>query len=174
MNGLWRTDWRSDPRCRVVYYGVDPTRFTATGDAGRTRAELGLSASDRIYLHVGNEVTEKNHARLVAIFAQIARLDPSARLLLIGRGTDNPDGISAAAVRNSPVADRVQSARRASRCAAVSRGERRVAAALHTRRTTRRCSRSLRIGSSGVGHRSSGCPGNCLTFAARSISATER
>jgi Glycosyl transferases group 1/Glycosyl transferase 4-like domain len=108
MDGLWRTDWRTDPRCRVVYYGLDPTRFTATGDAGRTRAELGLSASDRIYLHVGNEVTEKNHARLVAIFAQIARLDPSARLLLVGRGTDSPEGISAAAVQNSPVADRVR------------------------------------------------------------------
>jgi glycosyltransferase involved in cell wall biosynthesis len=107
MNALWRADWRSDPRCRVVYDAVDPSRFTHLGDPDRTRAELGLSPADRIFLHVGNEVVEKNHARLISIFAQIAKIDPTARLVLVGGGTDNPEGVSAQAIDKLAIGHKV-------------------------------------------------------------------
>jgi glycosyltransferase involved in cell wall biosynthesis len=107
MNAIWRADWQSDPRCRVVYDAVDPSRFEHIGDCDRTRAELGLSPGDRIFLHVGNEVVEKNHARLISIFAQIANSDPAARLVLIGAGTDNANGVSARAINELALGHKV-------------------------------------------------------------------
>lgn len=108
MNAIWRADWQSDPRCRVVYDAVDPTRFMLTADRHRIRADLGVPQAGRVFLHIGNEVAEKNHGRLIAIFAQITKLDPSARLVLIGAGTDNPEGISARAIHNFAIRDRVR------------------------------------------------------------------
>jgi glycosyltransferase involved in cell wall biosynthesis len=39
-------------------------------------------------------VAEKNHERLLSIFAEINRQEPSSRLILVGAGTDDAAGIS--------------------------------------------------------------------------------
>ena len=41
---LFGADWRSDPRWRVLPYGIDLTPFEAPPSRDRMRAQLGLAA----------------------------------------------------------------------------------------------------------------------------------
>ena len=107
MNGIWRPGWQTDERCQIIYNSVDPTRFEPPADRSRIRESLGLSRASDVFLHVGNEVPEKNHRRLLTIFAEIAQLDASARLVLVGAGTDNPAGISGRAIADLSLRDKV-------------------------------------------------------------------
>ena len=109
MNAIWRPGWQSDARCQIVYNSVDPTRFEVPPDSSRVRESLGLSRGSHVFLHVGNEVAEKNHRRLLAIFAEIAKTDASSRLVLVGAGTDNPQGISGRAIADLSLRDKVVS-----------------------------------------------------------------
>lgn len=94
MDAIWRADWKADSRCRIVHNSVDPARFELSVGSGAIRAALGFSTSALVFLHVGNEVAEKNHERLLSIFAEINRQEPSSRLILVGAGTDDAAGIS--------------------------------------------------------------------------------
>jgi glycosyltransferase involved in cell wall biosynthesis len=80
--------WRLPPRA-VVYLpnGVDTLRFApaAPGEARRARLALGLDPSEVVVGSVGHLRAEKNHARLLAAFAVLARRRP-ARLLMLGDG----------------------------------------------------------------------------------------
>jgi glycosyltransferase involved in cell wall biosynthesis len=58
-------------------------------------------------MHIGNETYEKNHGRLLAIFAAILSIEPSARLVLVGEGTDDPAGVSARAARELGIDTRI-------------------------------------------------------------------
>lgn len=87
MQTAWDEQWRDDPRCRVIYNGLDPAPYRPQADDLRVRRELGLPGSGPLYLHLGRLVEQKNHRRLVAIFAALAREQPEARLLLVGRAT---------------------------------------------------------------------------------------
>jgi glycosyltransferase involved in cell wall biosynthesis len=107
MNGIWRPGWQNDERCQIVYNSVDPTRFETPIDISRMRESLGLSRASHVFLHIGNEVAEKNHRRLLTIFAEIAKMDASARLVLVGAGTDNPQGISGRAIADLSLRDKV-------------------------------------------------------------------
>lgn len=82
----WGERWRTDRRCRVIYNGLDPARFDWTPDCAGVRDEFAITANQTLYLHVGRLDTPKNHVRLIEIFAAIAERNPTARLLLAGRG----------------------------------------------------------------------------------------
>jgi glycosyltransferase involved in cell wall biosynthesis len=96
----WGERWRSDARCRTIYYGADGAAFRNRGRRGDVRAELKASTEAPLYLHLGRNTPEKNHARLLAIFARIRDRDPAARLVLAGTGTDEPDGDIARSIRD--------------------------------------------------------------------------
>jgi glycosyltransferase involved in cell wall biosynthesis len=106
MNAIWRAGWRSDARCRIVYNAVDSARFSGA-DVACARQHLGIPQGVPVFLHVGNEVAEKNHARLLAIFAAIRRAEPSSRLVLAGANTDAPDGASSRAIARWGLGDAV-------------------------------------------------------------------
>jgi glycosyltransferase involved in cell wall biosynthesis len=61
-------------------------------------------------LHIGNQVSEKNHRRLLTIFAEVRKLDPSAWLALVGARTDERDGEIARAIVDLGIRDRVVTA----------------------------------------------------------------
>jgi len=86
MASVWGRDWKSDPRCRLLYNGVDPARFAAGGDRDGVCREFGLPCDAPLCIHVGRIARQKNHLRLVRIFAELLRRRPQARLLLVGRG----------------------------------------------------------------------------------------
>jgi glycosyltransferase involved in cell wall biosynthesis len=107
MNAIWRAGWQTDERCQIVYNSVDPARFEAPSDDSRIRESLGLSKASHVFVHIGNEVAEKNHRRLLTIFAEIAKMDASAKLVLVGAGTDNTEGISGRAIADLSLRDKV-------------------------------------------------------------------
>ena len=106
MDAVWRPDWRSYPRCRVVYDAVDPAPFLEPVDRERARAALGIPADARVFLHVGNELPVKNHGRLLAIFAAIRRRRRPG-WCWPARGTDDPAGVTARSAQTLGLRDRV-------------------------------------------------------------------
>ena len=108
----WGPDWRSDPRCHVVYdgfslgeemgtgispdgisrrlspIGSEPVPISSRAHRAAVRQEFGLSQDAPLCIHVGRITEPKNHLRLAAIFRQLLRRRPDARLLLVGRTDD--------------------------------------------------------------------------------------
>lgn len=101
MIGIWGTDWRADRKCSVVYDALDLTKFEIPVDRDRVRASLGIAPSSPMFIHVGREAADdqKNHRRLLQMFAAIVARQPQARLVLAGGGTDDPAGRTRTAVR---------------------------------------------------------------------------
>jgi glycosyltransferase involved in cell wall biosynthesis len=91
MDAMWPA-WRGDRRCRVIYDALDLTRFEQPVDRLAVRSDLGIAVMSPLFVHVGNQMPEKNHERLLGIFAAIQRAAPASRLLLVGAGTDEPQG----------------------------------------------------------------------------------
>ncbi len=85
LDEAWGADCESDPRCQVVYEGLDLAQFQTPADPIGVRSEFGLTTGATLYLHVGRMTEAKNHARLVSIFAEVLQRDPAARLLMVGR-----------------------------------------------------------------------------------------
>ncbi len=107
MAASWGAGWQADPRCQVIYNGIDLTPFTPPPDQLGARAEFGLPAESRMYIHVGRMDAQKNHGRLIDIFARVARADPSAYLLLVGRGGNDIEHALRAHIASLGLADRV-------------------------------------------------------------------
>lgn len=84
LEQAWRPGWQSDPRCRVVYNGLDVTPFAAEHEPEEARAELGIPAGAPLLLHVGRVHRQKNHEGLLRAFAALLSLEPEARLVLVG------------------------------------------------------------------------------------------
>lgn len=83
---LFGSGWRSDPRWQVLPCGLDLSPFAATYPRDTVRAELGIAPQDVVLGHVGRFETQKNHRFLVEVGAAARRINPRARLLLIGDG----------------------------------------------------------------------------------------
>lgn len=77
--------------------GIEVDRFLYNEDAARqTRLRLGLG-DGLVFGHVGRFTQQKNHAFLIEIFAELARRQPGARLLLAGQGPLMPQAEEQAA-----------------------------------------------------------------------------
>jgi len=85
LDSTWGPGWTADPRCRVVYDALDPDAFKGPRDRLGVCREFRLPESSPLLVHVGRMAEPKNHIRLVSIFAEVLRREPTARLLLIGR-----------------------------------------------------------------------------------------
>ncbi|NQU23958.1 MAG: glycosyltransferase [Candidatus Nealsonbacteria bacterium] len=88
LTAVWGQSWQTDSRCRIVHDGIDPADFVVTATGESVRREFAVPAGAPLYVHVGGIREAKNHPRLLAIFARLVRRDRSARLLLIGGGSD--------------------------------------------------------------------------------------
>lgn len=52
----------------------------------KLRNELNISNDDFVILHVGRFAPQKNHKQLLSIFSEVLKLEPKAKLILIGDG----------------------------------------------------------------------------------------
>jgi glycosyltransferase involved in cell wall biosynthesis len=86
MSSAWRFDWQRDPRCRIIYNGIDLDCFQNLGDPVITRQEFEIDTKTELYIHVGRFSEAKNHERLLSIFAEIVKQREKSTLLLVGRG----------------------------------------------------------------------------------------
>jgi len=83
---LFGKHWLTDPRWKVLFYGLDTSPFRSTVDGRDLRAGLGIPLGVPVIGHVGRFQAQKNHQYLFRVFAELARLIPDCRLLLIGDG----------------------------------------------------------------------------------------
>ncbi len=87
MRQAWMPRWDADPRCHVIYNGLDLARFPDPADVGRcwtTREKLGILPESLLCIHVGSLRPAKNHARLLRIFKALQERTPGAMLMLAG------------------------------------------------------------------------------------------
>ncbi len=87
MRGLWRSQWRVDPRCRVIYDGLAVEPFGVAIAARRRALETApVGAVDPITLvHVGRPGMNENRVRAVEVLAALRTRGVDARLQIIGR-----------------------------------------------------------------------------------------
>lgn len=83
-------DWMFGPeanRAHILLNGIDPERF-AVNEVARVsvREEFGLSDECLVFGHVGRFTPQKNHDRILDIFALIHKQAPDSALLLAGTG----------------------------------------------------------------------------------------
>lgn len=76
----------------ILLNGIDPVRF-AVDETQRSavRQEFSLSADTLVFGHVGRFTAQKNHTRILDIFAQIRQKHPDSVLLLVGVGPLQPE-----------------------------------------------------------------------------------
>lgn len=108
MKSAWRADWRNDQRCRIVYDGFDTTRFHDLPPREEARRKLGFAQEEKLAIHVGSMQPAKNHLRLVDIFLQVARSEPSAHLLVVGRRDQRIEAAIRSRARAAKMADRIR------------------------------------------------------------------
>ena len=108
MSKAWSEDWRADPRCRVVYNGLDPHPYEQPADRTGVLDEFSLPADAFLCIHVGRMVAAKNHLRLVDIFAAVVQQRNDAYLLLIGVGEKGIEDAVRRRVAELGISDRVR------------------------------------------------------------------
>jgi len=106
LAGSWRGDWRNDPRCRVVYNGLDIAAYRAPSDREGVCAEFGVPVDARLCVHVGRFCEAKNQGRLASVFVELAALQPDAYLLLVGKPGGREEELARAAINAAGLQDR--------------------------------------------------------------------
>ncbi|MCG3134957.1 MAG: D-inositol-3-phosphate glycosyltransferase [Planctomycetes bacterium] len=76
-----------EDRVRVVENGIDAAVFRA-GDRAAARAAVGAPSDGELLLGIGHFVAAKGYDVLLRAFATVRRARPSARLVLIGAGSE--------------------------------------------------------------------------------------
>ena len=71
----------------VLNNGLDTGKYTySPAFRSKIRKEFNISDETELILNVGQFRTQKNHTRIVEIFAAYLKLNPSAILMLVGKG----------------------------------------------------------------------------------------
>lgn len=71
----------------VLNNSVDTNKFKYNSKIrDEVRDKLNISKKDFVILHIGRFAAQKNHKRLIEIFAEVLKLEKSAKLVLIGDG----------------------------------------------------------------------------------------
>ena len=107
MCEAWTPDWSRDSRCRVVYNTLDLAPFLRTDDRANVRAELGIPPDAQLVIHVGRMDPQKNHRRLLSIFACLAEHHRRVWLVCVGRIEAAVQADILATARSGGIADRI-------------------------------------------------------------------
>ena len=91
--------WLPPDRVRYFPNGVDTGRFHPASQDERlaARARLGLSGDAIVIGTVAALRPDKNHERLIRVFAGLSAAAPDARLVIVGDGPERPAIVAAAA-----------------------------------------------------------------------------
>ncbi len=87
MRELWRPEWRVDPRCRVIYNGLEVEPFGVAIAARRRALESTPEGADLpvVMAHIGRPEANKNRARAIDVLVALCARGVDARLQIIGR-----------------------------------------------------------------------------------------
>ncbi|TCJ38772.1 glycosyltransferase family 1 protein [Parafrankia sp. BMG5.11] len=115
MRGRWRETWRLDPRCRVIYNGVELEPFGVAIAGQRPMPDLpeldefGEAMTPQLtVLHVARPDPVKNRARAIEIVAAMCARGLDVRLRIVGRQTEDETERLMTLARGLGVSDRVE------------------------------------------------------------------
>ena len=91
MEAAYGLHWQEDPRCRVVYNGIDSSRFFDLASSELTRAQLGVQPGQFLCLHVGRSGSAKNRPRCIHLLSEMLRKGADAVLVFVGRSDADED-----------------------------------------------------------------------------------
>ncbi len=83
---LFEKNWENNPERKILYCGIDLEPFKSSVNRDEIRRELKIPADAFVLGHVGRFMEQKNHDFLLEVFAEVARREPKAYLLLVGDG----------------------------------------------------------------------------------------
>jgi len=83
---LYGSNWECDPRCRILYYGVDLSPFQHTVDRAAVRAEIGVPQEAVLIAHAGRFIDAKNHTFVVDVAREILSRYPHVYFVMLGEG----------------------------------------------------------------------------------------
>ena len=107
MIEAWHRDWALDPRCRVIFNGLDTSRFEGVVAPDAVRREFGWRDDAQVFINVASFQPAKNQIRVVEVFQAIAERNPGARLLFVGREVNGYQAAVRDAVERLSLADKV-------------------------------------------------------------------
>jgi len=107
LDGALGDGWRADPRCEVIYSGIDYCFGDTQPDPRGVRAEFRLPTAATLLIHVGRMTAEKNHDRLMRIFSAFLRRAPNSYLLLVGALKEPVNSRVRKLLRDFAITDRV-------------------------------------------------------------------
>ena len=87
---LYGPTWQTDPRWRLLYYGLDLAPFQISVDPAELRQELGLPPDTLNIVHTGRFVEVKNHSFIIDVALEVIKRQPKSRFVLIGDGPLKP------------------------------------------------------------------------------------
>jgi glycosyltransferase involved in cell wall biosynthesis len=106
MNAAWPC-WTHDPRCAVLYNGLDSTPVSTLQERAQCRVLLGLRPDQLVVLHVGSWQPAKNIPKVISVFVSLAQQHPSAVLLMAGRSDAQLRGRAVHVLRQNRCEERV-------------------------------------------------------------------
>ena len=83
---LFGSDWKSDPRWRILFCGIDFTPFRKSHHRPTIKTELRLDPDSRLIVHVGRFTGPKNFPFILEVFSMAMREDPRLQLVFVGDG----------------------------------------------------------------------------------------
>ncbi|MEI6603416.1 MAG: glycosyltransferase [Clostridia bacterium] len=86
MEEGWRTTWRKDDRCHVVYNGFESGLYKVKEHINAVFSEFHIKPECRLVFHIGRMDPVKNHRYIAEIFTILAKRNPNLHLLLVGLG----------------------------------------------------------------------------------------
>jgi glycosyltransferase involved in cell wall biosynthesis len=84
MCEAWGDNWAQNPRCRVIYSGVQLPSGDLAERRDSVRQQLEIATDERLCIHIGNATPAKNHFRLMEIYAELSKRIPRSCLALVG------------------------------------------------------------------------------------------
>lgn len=86
LESFWGSGWESDPHKRVLYNGIDVSRFLQPAERNAVRKELILPDDAKIILNVGRFVSHKRQGFLIDVAKLLVPVRNDAYFLMIGDG----------------------------------------------------------------------------------------
>jgi glycosyltransferase involved in cell wall biosynthesis len=83
---LFGPNWKTDPRSRILFCGIDFTPFRKKFHRNNLMAELGLDPDCKVIAHVGRFTHQKNFPFILEVFSHLLKKGPQSRLIFIGDG----------------------------------------------------------------------------------------
>jgi glycosyltransferase involved in cell wall biosynthesis len=97
---LFGRDWKSNPRRRIFFCGLDFSQFHIQHDRKQAFSELDLETDDKICLHVGRFTYSKNFPFILEVFAIALKREPRLHLVMVGDGVLEQETKMAVSERN--------------------------------------------------------------------------